>query len=578
MNMTPVRNLSKSARIGRLAFVVLLLPWMLAPAQDPKQPVEDPAPAPAKSTQVAPPEPVTPPAPAPAADQTAPPANSGAIPPTPPTISTTTVTTSTPSKPERTPVPTGKGVTMNFQGASLSDVLNSLSEEAGFVIIPEVPISGTVNIVSKQPVSPEEAIDLLNTVLNEKGYTAIRNGRIVQIVNRRDAQKRDLPVKLGADPATIPHTDTVVTQILRVQFGDATKLVENLRPLLSDNVTITANESSNTILMTDTQTNIRRIAQIIQALDTSVASISAIRVFPLQFADAKQVADLITQLFAAPPSSGGGRGGNQGGGRGGGGGRFGGFGGFGGGGFGGFGGGGGGQGGGGGANGGGAQSAALAAESKVTAVADTQSNSVIVSAPDGAMAEIEDILKQIDTSINDITAMHVFKLQHADAVETASFINSLYGDSAGQISTGTRQNGNRGGPQGGGGGGGGGQRSSTTGQSDRALMQSKVVAVGDPRTNYLVVVASQDSMFKIVEVVTQLDMTDSKKQHVYVYSLQHGDAETIANVLRGMLGQQVTGAGSPNTPSALTNRQTSGASINAQDVLNTNSNNLGSGS
>ena len=69
------------------------------------------------------------------------------------------------------------GITLNFQGTSLTDVLNYLSEAAGFVIVQEVPVSGTVNVVSRQPVSPAEAVDLLNAVLIEKGYIAIRNER-----------------------------------------------------------------------------------------------------------------------------------------------------------------------------------------------------------------------------------------------------------------------------------------------------------------------------------------------------------------------------------------------------------------
>ena len=44
----------------------------------------------------------------------------------------------------------------------------------------------------------DDAVDLLNAVLIEKGYTAIRNGRILKIVNRRDAQRRDLPVETGS--------------------------------------------------------------------------------------------------------------------------------------------------------------------------------------------------------------------------------------------------------------------------------------------------------------------------------------------------------------------------------------------
>ncbi len=124
---------------------------------------------------------------------------------------------------------------LNFQGASLTDVLNYLSEAAGFVIVQEAPVTGTVNVVSRQPITAEDAVDLLNTVLIEKGYVAIRNGRILKIVKREGAQKRDLPVHTGSDPEQIPRKDEMVTQILPLRFGEAAKLVENLRPLLADN-------------------------------------------------------------------------------------------------------------------------------------------------------------------------------------------------------------------------------------------------------------------------------------------------------------------------------------------------------
>jgi hypothetical protein len=199
--------------------------------------------------------------------------------------------------------PAKGNIVMNFQGASLNDVLNYLSEAAGFIIVQEEPVKGTINVVSKQGLGPEEAVDLVNAVLIEKGYVAIRNGRILKIVKREGAEKRDLPVQLGSDPELIPRKDAMVTQILPVRFGEAAKMVENLRQLLPDNAKISANESSNSILLTDTQTNIRRIAEIIRAVDTSVSAISTLHVYPLKYADAKELATVISQLFVNDSSN-----------------------------------------------------------------------------------------------------------------------------------------------------------------------------------------------------------------------------------------------------------------------------------
>ena len=460
-------------------------------------------------------------------------------------------------------------IMLNFQGASLTDVLNYLSEAAGFVIVQEAPVSGTVNVVSRQPLTTEDAVDLLNSVLIEKGYVAIRNGRILKIVKRDGAQKRELPVHTGSDPELIPRKDEMVTQILPLRFGEAAKLVENLRPLLADNATISSNESSNSILLTDTQSNIRRIAEIIRAIDTSVASISTLHVYPLKYANAKALATVITELFASNTA-----GGNGGGGRGRGGNGGGGFGG----GFPGFGGPGGGQ------QPTTATSEARQANSRVIAVADDQSNSLIVSAPEEVIPNITEVVNKIDTNITDVTDTHIFHLLHADAIETADMINTVFGDASSQINGSSRSGNNqnqRGQNRQGGGNGGGGfnpfgqqQQSTNANQSDRALQQSRVVAFGDGRTNSLIVSAAPDTMIQIAEMVGKLDASDAKKQHVYVHALQHADAEGVADVLKGMLGQQTTTNGSQSGASRLGQRSATGA---AMDTSNATSNMTGSG-
>jgi len=443
---------------------------------------------------------------------------------------------------------------LNFQGAALSDVLNYLSEAAGFVILQEAPVTGTVNVVSRQPLNMEEAVDLLNSVLVEKGYVALRNGRILKIINRRDAQKRELPVKTGSDPEQIPKKDEMVTQILPVRHGEAAKLVENLRPLLPDNSNITANEGSNSLIMTDTQTNIRRIAEIIRAIDTSVEGISMLHVYSIQYANAKDLATVITQLFAAPPATDQNR-------------RRGGFPGFGGGGgFPGFGGGGGDRGGGGGGQPSTGTSEARQAASRVVAVADDQSNSLIVSATAETLEQVSQIIAKIDQSTTDITDTRIFRLQHADSSEMAEIINGLYVDTTTQNAQ-NRNRGQRGfGGQGFGqqGGGGGGQQ-----QSQRALIQSKVIAVGDPRTNSLLVTAARETMAEIAEMVGRLDATDAKKQRVYVYSLQHADPDSVATVLRGMLGDESANNSAQQTGAArLTERSAQGAQMDTSAFQN----------
>ena len=67
----------------------------------------------------------------------------------------------------------GGGLSLNFKDATIDSVLDELSAAAGFIVDeggakPE----GRVTLVSKQPVKPDEAIELLNRVLRNAGYAA----------------------------------------------------------------------------------------------------------------------------------------------------------------------------------------------------------------------------------------------------------------------------------------------------------------------------------------------------------------------------------------------------------------------
>ena len=433
-------------------------------------------------------------------------------------------------KPSTSAIAEDPHLTMNFEGVPLQSVLEYMSEAADLIILGETKVEGKVNILSKQPLNREEAVELLIVVLNENGYAAIRRGeRMLKIVGKDKALIEDLPVRSGANPEDIPKNDLMVTQIIPIRFGNAGQLIENISELLPEYATISANEGSNAIILTDTQTNIHRIAQIVSALDTSISSISEIKVFPLAYADAKQLADVIKGLFQSSSSgssrSSSSRGSSSGiaemmrarfgggstssrdsGSRGGRSSR-----------------------GGGGSEG---SSAALAAASRVVAISEERTNSLVISAPSDVIPTIEQLVKEMDRTIEDVTEIQVFKLKNADAYEMAEVLTNLFSDkdeienSRGGFRFGSSRSSSRSGS------------SSSGNSSERMLQQKKVVAVADPRTNSVIVSATAELMTQIALMVERLDDNKAKQQKVYTYSLQNADVEGVSEILRNMFEQQ----------------------------------------
>ncbi|MEX1016439.1 MAG: type II secretion system secretin GspD [Phycisphaeraceae bacterium] len=193
-----------------------------------------------------------------------------------------------------------QGLTLNFRDAPLDAVLDYLSEEAGLVVVRGVDVEGRITLISRQPLSLADTIDVLNTALAEQGYAAIHNGhdgRMLRIVRRNDARRHDVPVRSGNDPAAITGNDQIITQVIPIGHADAQQLRDDLNPLLPEFATLTANERTNSLILTSSAANVRRVVEIVSAMDRGLAEALDVRVFQLEYASATDAARLVNELF-----------------------------------------------------------------------------------------------------------------------------------------------------------------------------------------------------------------------------------------------------------------------------------------
>lgn len=305
----------------------------------------------------------------------------------------------------------GGGLLLNFREASIDSVLDELSAAAGFIVVKEVRPEGRVTLLSKQPVRSDDAVVLLNTVLKNAGYAAIQQGRILKIVQRDRAKKLNIPVRVGSDPADIEPTDELVTQVIPLRYADATQLRNDLAPLINPEADFTANASSNALVMTDTTANIRRVVQIVGALDTSLADAAEVKVFQLKYANAANAVRLINEVFTDQAQ---GRGGQQQA-------QFGGFGRF----FGQGGPGGGGPGGDGGRSRDSQQQSGRRA-ARVQASSDDRTNTLVVTGPTDTLAVVARVVAELDANPAADEAVFIYHLKNAQAVNVESVVNSLF--------------------------------------------------------------------------------------------------------------------------------------------------------
>jgi len=412
---------------------------------------------------------------------------------------------------------------LNFQDTPLQAVLEYLSEKAGLTVISDSPISdGRMTVISRQPISLDQAVSLINSILKERDLTTILVGKTLKVVTLASAKQETIPVLTGHDPKAVVASDNIVTYVVPVSHVTAAALRQNLSALVPAYASIEANEDGNALIITDTAANIKRLMEIIQALDTHMSNVAEIRVFRLVNADATSAATLINTIFQQSSNTGARtgarnpiemmmqmRGGPGGRGRGG-------------------------------ERDGDAQTAGGTVNVQVVAAADDRTNAVVVRGPADALEIVSGMISALDDRTAKVAGVKVFQLRYADAMNVADVINKLFGDSNSSTQTG------QGGPMMFRGPGGRGGMPETQQDSGSATSQV-VVAAADSQTN-TVVVTGPDAILEVVaEVVKNLDSQVPNVADVKVFHLEYADASDTADLINEVFGE--TGTSSRRTTS-----------------------------
>ena len=146
-------------------------------------------------------------------------------------------------------------ISFDFQDAPLYDVIESISRLTGrnFDVDPNITAS-TVTIITHDKIPPEMAYEVLESILNSRGYALVESldGHLIKIVPIQEiAQNEKVPLVMDKEHV-IKGYDGFSTHILTIENGDATEIQQALRLLGSKNAQIDVYAPTNTLIITDT--------------------------------------------------------------------------------------------------------------------------------------------------------------------------------------------------------------------------------------------------------------------------------------------------------------------------------------
>lgn len=189
--------------------------------------------------------------------------------------------------------PTPDAVTLNFVNADLDAVVRAIGQYTGRSFVVDPRAKGTLTLVTERPVSKAQAYEQLLAALRLQGFTIVEAGGTARVVPEADAKLQGGAVVAPASVA--PRGDQIVTQVFRLNYESASSLVPVLRPLIAPNNTISAYPANNTLVITDYADNLRRIARIIEAVDTPATS--EVELLPVRHGLASELAAIMNRVL-----------------------------------------------------------------------------------------------------------------------------------------------------------------------------------------------------------------------------------------------------------------------------------------
>lgn len=197
----------------------------------------------------------------------------------------------------------GGTIHLNFRNADIVQIINLMSELTGKNFLVDDKVRGKITIIAPKPVTAEEAYQVFLSVLEIQGFTVVPQGPIIKIIPSRDVKDNPIPTGVDSSRPFSSTSDVFVTQLIPLDFADVNEVRGLLTPLVSKESSLLAYTPTNTLILTDTASNIGRLLKIIRAVDVESPT-PVFKVVALKHAQAEPLANSLRTALEGLAASG----------------------------------------------------------------------------------------------------------------------------------------------------------------------------------------------------------------------------------------------------------------------------------
>jgi general secretion pathway protein D len=185
-------------------------------------------------------------------------------------------------------------VSIDFNNVDINVFIKFMSELTGTNFVVDQRVKGKVTIISPSKISLKEAYKVFESVLEVHGYTTVQSGEVIKIIPSPDARSKSIETKLREE-STTPR-DRVVTQLIPLTYANPVEIKRLFTPMVSKSSVILAYSPTNTLIITDVYSNIKRLIRILKEIDITGIG-QEISVIPVEYSDAVKLVNLLNTVF-----------------------------------------------------------------------------------------------------------------------------------------------------------------------------------------------------------------------------------------------------------------------------------------
>ena len=199
--------------------------------------------------------------------------------------------------------PPNKKVNFNLKPeAELADLVGFIKAiSCRPIILPQNVRQSKVTIIAPETVTASEAYRIFLSSLESMGLTVQPDGKVLKIIESNRARESSIPVISAGE--MVPREERYVTRLLRLKYITADDVVQVLNRLKGRDGDIMPYAAANTLVVTDLASNIRRMEEVVRALDQPMAG-EKIWVIRLKNIVATEVLQMLQQVFGVAKTAG----------------------------------------------------------------------------------------------------------------------------------------------------------------------------------------------------------------------------------------------------------------------------------